>query len=374
MYGEARTQVKLANLVGNETIKKEFMYWQEMSRSVILNQHWNPMIQSFAVIPMNKEEEVFNSSRLHQSFVETSVIKEDCQLDTVRLPDKPVNVRELLAFMPFYFDDLIPNKLIHKYLPMWKELFDINGFSAPWGLRTTELRHPCYNYSWDHGDCWNGPSWPYETSRVLSSAANILNKKKNSILSCSDVNCFELTKSHYWQLLLQYACQHTRTYAVNDTAVPLHSGHIFENLHPDLGYWNNRARMYWRDDERKNMGDDYNHSTFIDLILNGLLGIRPQEDGSLVINPLVQSSHAKIFAVDHVKIGSNRILSITWSDAGSEQSKDIDDALTRDYQEGLTVFLDGQVVARRKDLGPLHIDASLIKQPNSDGKITALQL
>jgi hypothetical protein len=163
---------------------------------------------------------------------------------------------------------------------------------------------------------------------------------------------------------------------VNDTAFPLHSGHIFENLHPDLGYWNNRAIMYSRDNPNKDMGDDYNHSTFIDLILNGLLGIRPQEDGSLVVNPLIQSSNAKIFAVDHVKVRSNRILSITWNAVGSEDSKDftVNDGVIRNYQEGLTVFLDGQVVARRKDLGPLRIDASIIKQPQNGGKITTLQL
>ena len=108
-------------------------------------------------------------------------------------------------------------------------------------------------------------------------------------------------EEQYVYLLRQYARQHTKTFAVNDTAFPNGSGHIFENLHADLGYWNNRQRMYSTDDENKNMGDDYNHSTYIDFVLSGLFGIRPQEDGSLHIRPLL-SPMVTGFAADHLKI------------------------------------------------------------------------
>ena len=30
-------------------------------------------------------------------------------------------------------------------------------------------------YSYEHADCWNAPSWPYETARVMTSAANVMN-------------------------------------------------------------------------------------------------------------------------------------------------------------------------------------------------------
>jgi hypothetical protein len=52
----------------------------------------------------------------------------------------------------------------------------------------------------------------------------------------------DVTTEHYWKLLLQFARQHTATYTVNDTAVPPGSGHFFENLHPEKGYWNTRQR------------------------------------------------------------------------------------------------------------------------------------
>ena len=149
MYGEAETIVKLSELVGggnDEDLREEFTKWMEMSRSLVLDYHWNPNIQSFAVIPT-----VFDGDRDDGSDAGED---SNCDLSSVRVPNRTVQVRELLAFIPWYFDSLIPQNRTSEYLPMWKELFDPNGFSGEWGLRTAELRHPCYNYSYDHGDCW----------------------------------------------------------------------------------------------------------------------------------------------------------------------------------------------------------------------------
>ena len=149
-------------------------------------------------------------------------------------------VRELLGYMPWYFSladavdgqgQLIPPPATVRFGGMWRQLFDQDGFAGPWGLRTAERRSPCYNYSWAHHDCWNGPSWPYETARVLTSAAHLLNDGYTAADSSI------LSPPEYVQLLQQYARQHTKTYADPDTAKPKGSGHIYEVLHPDLGYW-----------------------------------------------------------------------------------------------------------------------------------------
>ena len=69
-----------------------------------------------------------------------------------------------------------------KYAKAWQALNDPAGFDAKWGPRTAERAHPCYNYTWydpvvrqdgragRHDDNWNrnGPSWPYETSKMLT--------------------------------------------------------------------------------------------------------------------------------------------------------------------------------------------------------------
>ena len=88
--------------------------------------------------------------------------------------NQTVTVRELLAYMPFYFSlstaalpaNAEDGQLIGKGekfakfgAPMWPRLFDPNFFQAKWGLLTAERQSPCYNYSYGHHDCWNGPSW-----------------------------------------------------------------------------------------------------------------------------------------------------------------------------------------------------------------------
>jgi hypothetical protein len=174
-------------------------------------------------------------------------------------------------------------------------------------------------------------SWPYETARVLTAAANLLSDYGNAKAPSP------LTSTEYMTLLLQYIKQHTATTAVNDTAHPLGSGHVFENLHADLGYWNNRAIMYWADKPSKNQGDDYNHSTLIDLILSGLFGIRPQTGRTLLVNPLTPKVWAG-WAVEHVHC-KGRSVGVKWS-----------------QESGLEVFVDGEVAGRRADLGPLTVE------------------
>ena len=106
---------------------------------------------------------------------------------------------------------------------------------------------------------------PYETARVLTAAANVLNDYPGQTA---------MSSSQYYSLLVAYAKQHTSTTAVNDTAHPAGSGHVFENLHPDLGYWNNRQIMYENNGTTRNQGNHYHHSTFMDLVITGLIGLR----------------------------------------------------------------------------------------------------
>ena len=333
----------------------------------MLDLHWNENVSSFAVIPLTAScltQSEFEQSAL-ESTPESNNANDDkgmhtasreaeldagldlttsestCNLTAVRTVNEPVNVRELLGFMPWYFDSLIPSERAPAFFAMWDQLFDDNCFQAPYGLRTAELRHECYNYSYDHGDCWNGPSWPFETARVLTGAANLLNRVD------LDPASLPISVDDYWSLLTQYIRQHTATSAVNDTADPVGSGHIFENLHPDLGYWNNRARKYWENASNKDQGDDYNHSTLTDLILSGLLGIRPQENSTLLVNPLIPSS-IQSFAADHVRVNHGRILSVVYDATGT---------VYRDaFEAGLTVLLDGQIVAHAEELAPLLVD------------------
>jgi hypothetical protein len=90
-----------------------------------------------------------------------------------------VKVRELLSLGPAYYFQLPPKGAVEaptKYDRMWPLLFDsTKGFWGEFGPTTVERGHRCFNQTQDQAECnWAGPSWPYETSRVLTGLANYL--------------------------------------------------------------------------------------------------------------------------------------------------------------------------------------------------------
>ena len=119
-------------------------------------------------------------------------------------------------------------------------MFDPEGFQSTWGPRVTERRHELYNYSCHHECLWNAPTWPYETSRLLTGLANLLNDYPPNVSS--------MTKQSFWQLLLQFVRAHMQStiafpFDTDGNAVPEHPW-IGEDLHPDLGYWVARDKMH----------------------------------------------------------------------------------------------------------------------------------
>mmetsp|Transcript_26459 Transcript_26459/g.94347 ORF Transcript_26459/g.94347 Transcript_26459/m.94347 type:complete len:493 (+) Transcript_26459:293-1771(+) len=332
MYGEAAALVEMAELPpANRSMAAEFAYWRKFSRSVVLDQLWDAEIESFAVIPLGKPpayDDHGDAPARRTPPRDARAASGACDLQAVRRLNETVKVRELLAFMPFFYKGLVPPNA--KYDVMWKQLFDERGFSAPFGLSVAERRHACWNYSWEHGDTWNQDSWPYETARVLTAAAHVVHGGGGGV-----------SRARYVALLRGYAAQHVDTTAVNDTGIP----HVFENVHPTEGYWVNRARMYWANSSLRNMGNHYLHSTFNDLILSGLLGIRldPNNPGKCTIHPLLYDG-VEAFAFDSVVI-MNRTLTFFWDKSGERYRRGA----------GQTLLVDGIVRAQSPERNPVTL-------------------
>lgn len=90
-------------------------------------------------------------------------------------------------------------------------------------------------------------------------------------------------------------------------------------------------------------GYRYLHSTFCDLAITGLVGLRPASDASLVLNPLVPEE-VKWFALDNVLYhGMN--LAIAFDREGSRYGHGV----------GLFVWVNGQLVANSSHLQQLSI-------------------
>jgi len=243
-----------------------------------------------------------------------------------------VAVRELHGFTPWYFD--LPEKG-KGYEVAWKQLTDTKGFKAPYGPTTAERRHPGFAVSYTGHECqWNGPSWPFATSVTLTALANVLNDYPQDSITAED----------YFEALKTYTKSH-RLKRGDRTVVPW----IDENLNPFTGDWISRTRLKaWKDgtwdagkggEER---GKDYNHSTYCDLVISGLIGLRPRADHVVEVHPLVPAGKWDWFCLDGLPY-HGRSLTILYDKSGEKYGKG----------KGLRILADGKEIGVSETLGRL---------------------
>jgi len=207
-----------------------------------------------------------------------------------------LDTREEIGFIPWQFgaasagDDAA-----------WAQLMDPQGFAAPFGPTTAERRSPLFMY--EAGGCcrWDGPSWPFATAQTLTGMANLLE---------DDPSQRTVTKADYVDALTIYA----KTQFRNGTP------YVAEAHAPDDPNW-----IY----DGRNHSEDYNHSTFNDLVLSGLLGIRAQDGAQLKLKPLIPDSWDH-YAVENVPYHGHNV-SILWDRDGSHYGQGA----------GMRVYVDG---------------------------------
>ncbi len=218
--------------------------------------------------------------------------------------DLSSEVREAIGFIPWYFN--LPQN-DSSYGIAWLQAADKEGFSAPRGLTTAERRHPEFR-THGVGKCeWDGAVWPFATSQTLTAMSNYIN----------DYPMPTITDSLFFAEMKKYVeCQNHRG-----------RPYIGEYLDEVTGYW------LKGDQERSRY---YNHSTFCDLIITGICGLRPRTDDVIEVNPLLPAGTWDYFCLDNVAYhGKN--LTIVWDKDGTRYR----------CGRGLSVFLDGKLVVRK---------------------------
>ncbi len=218
------------------------------------------------------------------------------------------NVKEAIGFIPWYFN--MPDS---NFSIAWKSLIDTKTFCAPFGITTADRSHPQFR---THGCCkceWDGAVWPFATSQTLTAMANLLNNYSQNIVA----------DSNYFALLNTYVeSQYYRG-----------RPYIGEYLDEKTGYW------LKGDEERSRY---YNHSTFNDLIISGLVGLRPRADDVVEIKPLIPQNKWDWFCLDNV-LYHGKIITILWDKDGTKYKKG----------KGLMVFVNGKKVAASLQLQKL---------------------
>jgi predicted GH43/DUF377 family glycosyl hydrolase len=298
MYGDAIAIARIATLAGNKELASEYQAKAAKIKELVQGRLWDSKAKFFKTLP--------------------------------RKAEKLVDVRELLGYVPWYFN--LPD-MGKGYEEAWKQLMNPKGFYAPFGPTTAEQRHTKFSISYKDHECqWNGPSWPFATTQTLTALANLLNNCEQDTIS----------KTDYFETLKIYTKSH---------CLKREDGHVVswidENLNPYTGDWISRTRLKsWRNGTwdagkgGKERGKDYNHSSYCDLIISGLIGLRPRPDDIVEVNPLVPTDKWEWFCLDNV-LYHNRIITILWDKTGKKYNRG----------KGLRVFANGKEIAHLETIG-----------------------
>jgi hypothetical protein len=251
--------------------------------------------------------------------VESTLWHDDAKFFKARLEDGQLSdAREAIGFVPWCFG--LPGTGFENE---WSQLTDPQGFRAPFGITTAERRHPQFR-SHGVGTCeWDGAVWPFATSQTLGALANVLSESFS--ISPTDgkrvgVRGLSLSTRDYFDAFLTYVrSQHADG-----------KPYIGEYLDEVTGNWingkNGRSRYY-------------NHSTFADLLITGVVGLRPHEEDTVEVFPLLPEGTWDWFCLDGLKY-HGRMITMIWDKDGSRYGRGA----------GLRVLAEGKTISNSEKL------------------------
>ena len=296
MWSEAAHIAEVAKSAGRAGLAAEFADKAEAVRRSVLAHCWNPAVGFFTTEATNGVKGA---------------------------------VRELHGYAPWYFGMPTEGRSAD-----WAQLSDPQGFAARYGLTFPERRAKGFAIDYKGHECkWNGPSWPFATSIALTALANDLHRSPSP------------SPYLFTSLLWQYADAQRRTHPKpwrekgpdsDWEVVPW----IDENKHPDKDEWLSREIIRKTPEMAKRFpcerGKDYNHSTFCDLVISGLVGFLPNGATGFSVDPLFPPSW------DYLVLENLRY-----------HGQDVDIRWRRG--KGLQVFVNGQEAARRETLARISV-------------------
>jgi hypothetical protein len=317
MYADAIAIAKIAHLAGDSEMESRFLSKADRLKRLVQEKLWDSKDHFFKVVPLE-------------------TVKDTVEQWEFEKLDPTHNVREQIGYIPWTFH--LPDA---GYEEAWLQLKDVNGFKAPFGPTTAEQRHPRFMFHHDSHEClWNGPSWPFATSQTLTAFANVLHDYDQQLVSGED----------YYDLLQTYAKCHYRTLP-DGTKVSW----LDENIDPFTGEWLSRRILEewnWRQDKGgRERGKDYNHSSFNDLIITGLIGFRPGDGETVEVHPLIPEGKWEYFCLDRLPYRGKEI-TVIYDQDGQHYN----------HRAGLSVYINGKEAAHSEHLGRLLIHINSVSE------------
>jgi WD40 repeat protein len=297
LYADALAIARICELANDRDEAAKYRSRAELLKKNLHDKLWNPERRFF--FPLSQRDEEANGfkvkalSHTHQ---------------TGQYAGSKYG-RELIGYVPWQFSLPDGGK---GYEVAWQKLFDKDGFAATFGPTTVERNDPMFLLK---NTCcwWSGQSWPYATSQTLKALANLLQEYDQEVVTSAD----------YLKLLKTFAKTHRKH------GTP----YLAEACHPDTGSFAGH--------DSYNHSEHYFHSSFNDLIITGLAGLRPRDDDILEVKPLAPAEWP-YFALDGVPY-KGHIVSITWDRDGTRYNRG----------KGLRLHVDGKVLASADQLGTL---------------------
>jgi hypothetical protein len=295
-FGNAQTVARIYKLLNQPEKAKEFDALAQKIASAVGEKMWD------------KEKRFFYSLRADD--------------------DVPATVKEVIGVYPFYFGMLSAGK---GFEAAWDSILDPGQFWTPWPVASVSKECPAYSQDgWPQAQSravacmWNGPTWPHANSIVLSAMARTLRSNREAGTEKSSL----LTREKLWELFTSFTKAQYREQ---------------DPVYPWTGEFYNGESGVWKTAER-----DYNHSTWLDILIPEIVGLVPRDDEILEIDPLMPPGALSHFTLDGQRYHGHDI-TIVW-DAPD------DDDRHGDGRSGLDVYVDGRLVAENAELARLRID------------------
>ena len=173
---------------------------------------------------------------------------------------------------------------------------------------------------------WDGAIWPFATAQTLTAMTNFINnyQVKPSALAVSSKGSLDMDSLYFNEMEKYVQSQSMRG-----------KPYIGEYLDETTGYW------LKGDQERSRY---YNHSTFCDLIITGIVGLRPRADQTIEVRPIIPAGKWQYFCLDKVRYHGHD-LTILYDQDGSRYH----------VGKGLQVWVDGKLAGQRDTLGKLVV-------------------
>ena len=337
MFANARAIAEIARLAKNKSVAKEFDAKAARLKKLVQENLWNDDAKFFEVRRESGTPEAgapFANVREQLGFIPWMFGVADVAVGILPAVEPGVppggknvgnskGVEQLQAAQHSHAspDGRMPSSTSGKMpdaTAAWSQLVDTQGFAAPFGLTTAERRHPQFR-SHGVGTCeWDGAVWPFATSQTLYALAHFLRPTE-----ADSRITHHASRSDYFNAFLTY----TRSQHADGQP------YIGEYLDEVTGGWINgkggRSRYY-------------NHSTYADLLITGVIGLQPRADNVVEISPLLPDGVWNYFCLDGVNYHGHT-LTIFWDADGTRYGRG----------KGLIVLADAKEIARASGLKKL---------------------